>query len=97
MNHQINGLKDIYKLLMNEGKVGGVIEANALRLRTDEVYQNPIMTQIDLLGSSIYSIGFMTEDYQNIIVNITELSLLQEPKHKKNSRIKQCSLQKNKN
>ena len=25
----------------------------------------------------------MTEDHQNIIVNITELSLLQEPKHKK--------------
>ena len=83
MNHQINGLKDIYKLLMNERKVGGVIEANALRLRTGEVYQNPVITQIDLLGSSIYSIGFMTEDHQNIIVNITELSLLQEPKHKK--------------
>ena len=64
MNHQINGLKDIYKLLMNERKVGGVIEANALRLCTGEVYRNPVITQIDLLGSSIYSIGFMTEDHQ---------------------------------
>ena len=68
---------------MNERKIGGVIEVNTLRLRTGEVYQNPVITQIDLLGSSIYSIGFMTEDHQNIIVNITELSLLQEPKHKK--------------
>src|SRR3954452_15126480 len=83
MNHQINGLKDIYKLLMNERKVGGVIEANALRLCTGEIYQHAVITHIDLLGSSIYSIGFMTEDHQNIIVNITELSLLQEPKHKK--------------
>ena len=74
---------------MNERKVGGVIEVNTLRLRTGEVYQNAVITQIDLLGSSIYSIGFMTEDHQNIIVNITELSLLQEPKHKKIVRIKQ--------
>ena len=61
MNHQINGLKDIYKLLMNERKVGGVIEASTLRLWTGEVYQNAVITQIDLLGSSIYSIGFTTK------------------------------------
>src|SRR3954464_3637227 len=83
MAYQINGLKDIHKLLMNERKIGGVIEVNTLRLRTGEVYEHAIITHIDLLGSSIYSIGFMTEDHQNIIVNITELSLLQEPKHKK--------------
>src|SRR3954470_11479874 len=83
MTYQINGLKDIHKLLMNERKIGGVIEVNTLRLRTGEVYEHAIITHIDLLGSSIYSIGFMTEDHQNIIVNITELSLLQEPKHKK--------------
>jgi hypothetical protein len=83
MTYRINGLKDIHKLLMNERKVGGVIEVNTLRIRTGEVYRNAVITNIDLLGSSIYSIGFMTEDYQNIIVNITELGLLQEPTHKK--------------
>jgi hypothetical protein len=83
MAHQINGLKDIHKLLMNERKIGGVIEVKTLRLRTGEVYQNAVITHIDLLGSSIYSIGFITEDHENIIVNITELGLLQEPKHKK--------------
>lgn len=83
MNHKINGLKDIYKLLINERKVGGVIEVNTLRLRTGEVYQNAVITHIDLLGSSIYSMGFITEDQQNIIINISELSLLLEPKHKK--------------
>jgi hypothetical protein len=83
MTYQINGLKDIHKLLMNERKIGGVIEVNTLRLRTGEVYPHAVITHIDLLGSSIYSIGFITEDHQNIIVNITELSLLKEPKHKK--------------
>jgi hypothetical protein len=83
MTYQINGLKDIHKLLMNERKIGGVIEVNTLRLRTGEVYPHAVITHIDLLGSSIYSIGFITEDHQNIIVNITELSLLQEPKYKK--------------
>jgi hypothetical protein len=83
MKYQIKGLKDIHKILINERKLGGVIEVKTLRLRTGEVYQNAVIIHIDLLGSSIYSIGFMTEDHQNIIVNITELSLLQEPKHKK--------------
>ncbi|WP_394236725.1 hypothetical protein [Niallia oryzisoli] len=83
MAYQINGLKDIHKLLVNERKIGGVIEAKTLRFRTGEVYQNAVITHLDLLGSSIYSIGFVTEDHENIIVNITELGLLQEPKHKK--------------
>ncbi|WP_338450707.1 hypothetical protein R4Z09_01760 [Niallia oryzisoli] len=82
MSYQINGLKDIHKLLVNERKIGGVIEAKSLRVRTGEVYQNAVITHLDLLGSSIYSIGFVTEDHENIIVNITELGLLQEPKHK---------------
>lgn len=83
MTYQINGLKDIHKLLVNERKIGGVIEVNTLRLRTGESYQNAVITNIDLLGSSIYSIGFVTEDDQHLIVNITELGLLHEPKHKK--------------
>ncbi|WP_338472769.1 hypothetical protein R4Z10_08595 [Niallia sp. XMNu-256] len=83
MKHQIKGLKDIHKLLINERTIGGAIEVNTLRLCTGEVYPNAVITHIDLLGSSIYSIGFMTEDHQNIIINISELSLLLEPKHKK--------------
>ncbi len=83
MNVQINGLKDIHKILTNERKIGGVIEVKTLRLRTGEVYENAVITHVDLLGSSIYSIGFITEDQQNIIINIQELSLLKDPKHKK--------------
>jgi hypothetical protein len=87
MTYQINGLKDIHKLLINERKIGGAIEVNKLRLRTSEIYENAVITHIDLLGSVIYSIGFMTEDHQNLIVNITELSLLQEPTYKKVSEL----------
>ena len=83
MAYQINGLKDIHKLITNERKIGGVIEVNTLRLRTGEEYPHAVITYIDLLGSSIYSIGFMTEDHQHFIVNINELGLLHEPKHKK--------------
>ena len=32
MANKINGLKDIHKLLVNERKIGGVIEVNTLRL-----------------------------------------------------------------
>ena len=88
MNFSINGLKDIHKLLTNERKIGGVIEVDSLQLRTGEVYQHAIITSIDLLGSSIYAISFMTKDMQNMIVNIQELRVLQEPKHKKIIEIK---------
>jgi hypothetical protein len=83
MTYQINGLKDIHKLIVNERKVGGVIEVKSLRLRTGEIYHNAVITNIDLIGSSIYSVGFVTEDNEHLIVNITEIGLLQEPKHKK--------------
>lgn len=83
MAYLINGLKDIHKLLTNERKIGGVIEVSTLRLRTGEAYKNAVITNIDLIGSAVYSIGFITEDHQNLIINISELGLLHEPKHKK--------------
>lgn len=73
---------------MYERKIGGVIEVNTLRLQTGEVYQNAIITHIDLLGASIYAVGFVTEDHHNIIVNINELSLMQGAQYKKIVEIK---------
>ena len=83
MTYQINGLKDIHKLLCNERKIGGVIEIDSLRLRTGEVFPNAVITNIDLIGSAIYSIGFVTADEQQLIINITELGLLHQPTFKK--------------
>lgn len=83
MKFQINGLKDIHKIIVNERKVGGAIEVESLRLRTGETYQHAVITNIDYIGLSIYSIGFVTAEGQNLIINISELGLLHEPKHKK--------------
>lgn len=83
MSYQINGLKDINKILVNNRRISGVVEVKTLRLRTGEVYHNAVITNVDLIGSSIYSIGFMTEDRESLIININELSLLHEAKHKK--------------
>ncbi len=83
MSYQINGLKDINKILVNNRRISGVVEVKTLRLRTGEVYHNAVIMNIDLIGSSIYSIGFMTEDQESIIINISELSLLHEAVHKK--------------
>ncbi len=83
MTYQINGLKDIHKLHVNERKVGGAIEVNTLRLRSGEEFRHAVITNIDLIGSAIYSIGFVTDDNQHLIVNITELGLLHEPNYKK--------------
>lgn len=83
MTYQITGLKDIHKVLVNERKVGGVIEVSTLRLRTGETYENAVITNVDYIGLSIYSIGFVTTEGQNLIINISELGLLHEPKHKR--------------
>lgn len=83
MAYQIHGLKDINKILVNNRRISGVVEVKTLRLRTGEEFHNAVITSIDLLGSSIYSIGFMTEDQENIIVNVNDVSMLHEAKHKK--------------
>lgn len=83
MSYQINGLKDIHKILMNNRRINGIVEVKTLRLRTGEVYHNAVITNIDVIGTSIYSIGFMTEDHENLIINISELGMLQEATHKK--------------
>jgi hypothetical protein len=83
MSYQINGLIDIHKILMNNRRINGVVEVKTLRLRTGEVYHNAVITNIDLIGTSIYSIGFMTEAQENLIININELGMLHEATHKK--------------
>ena len=49
MSYQINGLKDINKILMNNRRISGVVEVKTLRLRTGEVYHNAVITNIDLI------------------------------------------------
>lgn len=83
MSYVINGLKDMHTILSNERKVGGVIEADNIRLKNGEEYVNAVITNIDLLGSALYSIGFVAVNGQRIIVNVSEISMINQPQHKK--------------
>lgn len=82
MRYEINGLTDIYTILCNERKVGGVVEAEMIRLRSGEEYTNPVITSLDTDGTTIYSVGFVTEDGKRYIVHINDISMISQPVHK---------------
>ncbi len=82
MSNEINGFHDFYTVISNERKVGGVIEAQEIRLRSGEVYQCPVFTNIDYTGSTFYTICFITEDGNRMIVNVNDISAIKSPAHK---------------
>lgn len=83
MTYKINGFIDIHSILTNERKIGGVIEASMIRLRTGEEYNNPVFTNIDFFGGTFYSIGFIADNGDHLIVNVSDISKIAEPAHKK--------------
>lgn len=83
MTYKINGFIDIHSILTNERKLGGVIEASVIRLRTGEEYNNPVITNIDFFGGIFYSLGFIADNGDHMIVNVSDISKITEPTHKK--------------
>ncbi|EKN64194.1 hypothetical protein M670_02510 [Schinkia azotoformans MEV2011] len=83
MTYKINGFIDIHSILTNERKLGGVIEASVIRLRTGEEYNNPVITNIDFFGGTFYSLGFIADNGDHMIVNVSDISKITEPTHKK--------------
>lgn len=83
MAYKINGFIDIHSILTNERKLGGVIEASVIRLRTGEEYNNPVITNIDFFGGTFYSLGFIADNGDHMIVNVSDISKIAEPAHKK--------------
>lgn len=83
MTYTINGFIDIHSILVNERKLGGVIEANGITLRTGEEYNHPVITNIDFFGGMFYTMGFVADDGKHIIVNVNDISKIVEPTHKK--------------
>lgn len=81
MTYKINGYIDIHSILTNERKIGGVIEASSISLRTDEEYNNPVITNIDFFGGNFYSLGFITDNGDHMIVNVSDISKIVEPTH----------------
>lgn len=82
MKTYINGLLDMKTIIANERKVGGAVEAEFIRLRTGEVYSFPVITGIDTDGTTIYSIGFFTNEGKRLIVNVNEIVMISDPEHK---------------
>ncbi|MED4353642.1 hypothetical protein P9265_15100 [Schinkia azotoformans] len=83
MTYKINGFIDIHSILTNERKLGGVIEASVIRLRTGEEYNNPVITNIDFFGGIFYSLGFIADNGDHMIINVSDISKITEPTHKK--------------
>lgn len=83
MEYPIHGLKDMYTILSNERKLGGVIEADYIRLGTGEQYSHAVITSIDMTGNHIYSLGFVDEQGQHFICHIDNLSIIYQPTHKR--------------
>lgn len=83
MGYQVNGLKDIYTIVSNERKLGGAVEAEWIRLRTGEQFENAVITCMDMSGVNFYSIGFVTQEGKCLIVHINDISMISQPKHKR--------------
>ncbi|MED5072591.1 hypothetical protein P9857_00640 [Anoxybacillus geothermalis] len=83
MGIPMNGLRDMKAILANERKVGGAVEAALLRLRSGEEYRNVCIVHIDQLGAQYYSVGFVTEQGERLIVNVHDISVISAPEHKK--------------
>ncbi|WLR52686.1 hypothetical protein LC040_07285 [Bacillus tianshenii] len=83
MSTPVKGLKDIHAKLSNERKIGGVIETQFIRLRSGEEYKNAVITNVDVMGSSFYSLSFVNDEGQHMIVNVAEIGMISVPVHKK--------------
>jgi hypothetical protein len=83
MTYKINGFIDIHSILTNERKIGGVIEASKISLRNGEEYHNPVITNIDFFGGIFYTLGFIADNGAHMIVNVSDISKIVEPTHKK--------------
>ncbi|WP_134704134.1 hypothetical protein [Ammoniphilus sp. YIM 78166] len=82
MLYQVNGLKDIHTVLTNERKLGGAVEAESIRLRSGEEFRNIVVTHMDMAGSIIYSVSFVTEEGKRYIIHVNDISLISQPTHK---------------
>ncbi|WP_102345502.1 hypothetical protein [Bacillus sp. Marseille-P3661] len=88
MENIVNGFNDIYSIIVNERKIGGLIEANKINLRTGEEFTNAIITNIDYSGSIFYTLTFVADNGERIIVNVNDISKIEAPFHKRVHQIK---------
>lgn len=83
MSYPINGLVDMHTVLSNERKFGGAIEVGYIRLRSGEQFPQAMITSVEMNGQLIYTVSFMSEQGENYICHIDDVSLIFEPVHKR--------------
>jgi hypothetical protein len=83
MGYVVNGLADIYTVLSNERRLGGVIETEYICLRNGEHFPHSVITSIERIGNAGYYVGFITKEGKRVISHIDEITLISEPVHKR--------------
>lgn len=96
MKYDINGLADMHMILSNERRIGGAIEAESIRLRSGEVFNRPVVTHIDFTGTAFYTIGFVSDTGQTMVVHVNEISAIVSPAHKRIKELKNRPFKKRK-
>ncbi|MCF6094117.1 hypothetical protein L1765_09095 [Microaerobacter geothermalis] len=96
MLYDVNGLPDIDTVLSNERKLGGVIEAEKIKLRSGEEFSNPVIISISGTGTIHCTLGFYTTEGKRYIVNIDDISIIVQPTHKYIKDMKNSSYKKQK-
>ncbi|WP_047151352.1 hypothetical protein [Aneurinibacillus tyrosinisolvens] len=83
MEYVVNGLADIYTVLSNERRVGGVIETGYIQLRDGQHFPCSVITSIERIGAANYYVGFITEEGKRFLSHIDEITLISQPVHKR--------------
>lgn len=98
MLNMLYGLKDIHTVISNHRKIGGVAEADMVRLLSGETYLNPVFTNVDISKGQYVSLCFIDENGTNIIAHVDQIALIKGLQHKwicqlNNTQVKQMLLQ----
>lgn len=98
MLNMLYGLKDIHTVISNHRKIGGVAEAEMVRLLSGETYLNPVFTNVDISKGQYVSLCFIDENGTNIIAHVDQIALIKGLQHKwicqlNNTQVKQMLLQ----
>ncbi|MCD8509860.1 MAG: hypothetical protein LRY73_08340 [Bacillus sp. (in: Bacteria)] len=83
MDNPIHGLQDMYTVISNERKIGGVIEADEIKLRSGETFQSPVFTNIDYSGSTFYTVSFISDKGTTMLIHVNDISTIKSLAHKR--------------
>ncbi|MFC4769316.1 hypothetical protein [Effusibacillus consociatus] len=77
------GWIDFYSGLEKTKEIGGCIEASSITLANGDTYTNAVITRVDYTGNRFYTVGFMDEQGTVRVVNVDQVSVVENPEYKK--------------